>query len=70
MNVSDNTMEKIFALFTALGLLIPIIIVFASLAFYDRSYEVCLQDCREKYKFNIDNCWSACNERCHTRFNK
>ena len=70
LEISDSAMQRVFALFTALGMLAPIVFVFASILFYDNSYERCLEDCREKYKFNVDNCWTACDDRCKEKFGK
>ena len=70
LEISDSMMEKIFALFAVLGLFVPVIIIFASLVFYNHSYERCLEACREKYKFNVDNCWTACDDRCKEKFGK
>jgi hypothetical protein len=70
MKLGDETLAKIFASFAVLALVIPIVFVLISLTLYSETHESCLRDCRTKYKFNVDNCWSACDERCNERFEK
>jgi hypothetical protein len=70
VKLNDSMLGKIFATFAVLALVIPVVVIFISLALYDFSHESCLRACKERYKLNIDNCWSACDDRCKEKFGK
>ena len=65
-----DVVEKLFVTVILLSLATVISIMLISMVFYGETYESCLQDCREKYQLNIDNCWTACDESCNEKFGK
>ena len=70
MNLNDEITAKIFVGLALFSLLTFIGIVLISLIFYQGTYETCLESCKEKYQFNIDNSWVACDVRCDERFER
>ncbi len=70
MNIKNETTAKVLVGLILTGLLTAIVFVLASLIFYEETHEICLENCREKYRFNIDDSWEACEDRCNIKYDK
>ena len=64
MKAQNDIVAKVVVGLSLIFLLFFVIFTISSLVLYEETYEDCLSKCKEKYQFNIDNSWIACEERC------
>ena len=70
MNLNNMTTTKVLVGLSLASLIALLGFVLISLIFYQETHEDCLTKCKQKYLFNIDNSWIACDQRCDKRFEK
>ena len=58
-----------FALWMVM-LVTPLLMLMALYTSSTRTYEKCLEVCKQTHKLSIDNSWHACEERCDVKFGK
>ncbi len=64
MKAQNDIVAKVVVGLSLIFLLFFVIFTISSLVLYEETHEDCLSNCKEKYQFNIDNSWIACEKRC------